>query len=53
MARTGAPEHDDLRWPAYDTDRRATCLLDRAPSVVDDPEGELRELWDEVGGTRP
>ncbi|HLM63537.1 MAG TPA: carboxylesterase/lipase family protein [Acidimicrobiales bacterium] len=53
MARTGDPEHDELRWPAYDADRRATCVLDRTPTVVDDPEGQLRELWDEVGGTRP
>jgi len=47
-ARTGTPEHDDLGWPAYDADRRATCLLDREISVVDDPAGEIRRLWDEL-----
>jgi para-nitrobenzyl esterase len=47
-ARTGSPEHDDLPWPGYDTERRATCLLDREPTVADDPEGHIRELWDEV-----
>ncbi|HEY8527242.1 MAG TPA: carboxylesterase/lipase family protein [Acidimicrobiales bacterium] len=47
-ARTGSPEHDDLPWPAYDRDRRATCVLDRSPGVVDDPDGELRAMWDEI-----
>jgi para-nitrobenzyl esterase len=49
-ARTGVPEHDDLPWPAYDLDRRATCVLDRSPGVADDPDGELRALWDEIDG---
>jgi para-nitrobenzyl esterase len=48
MARTGDPEHEGLPWPAYDTDRRATAVLDRTVAVEDDPEGELRALWDEV-----
>jgi para-nitrobenzyl esterase len=47
-ARTGSPEHDDLPWPAYDTERRATCLLDREVAVVDDPDDEIRHLWDEI-----
>jgi para-nitrobenzyl esterase len=47
-ARIGVPEHDDLAWPAYDLDRRATCVLDRSPGVVDDPDGELRKMWDEI-----
>jgi para-nitrobenzyl esterase len=48
MARTGDPEHEGLPWPAYDTDRRATAVLDRTVAVEDDPEGELRALWDEI-----
>jgi para-nitrobenzyl esterase len=52
-ARTGVPEHGDLPWPAYDLDRRATCLLDRSPGVLDDPDGELRALWDEIDGVQP
>jgi para-nitrobenzyl esterase len=47
-ARTGSPEHDELPWPAYDSERRATCLLDRDVTVVDDPAGEVRQLWDEL-----
>jgi para-nitrobenzyl esterase len=47
-ARTGSPEHDELSWPAYDAERRATCLLDRDVAVVDDPAGEVRQLWDEL-----
>jgi para-nitrobenzyl esterase len=45
MAHTGRPELDDLAWPAYDTDRRATCILDRTPTVLDDPDGGIREFW--------
>src|SRR5690606_4995018 len=37
-ARTAAPAHDDLEWPAYDTADRLTCVLDRAPRVEADPE---------------
>jgi para-nitrobenzyl esterase len=47
-ARSGSPEHDDLPWPAYDLDRRATWLLDRQPAALDDPDHEIRLLWDEV-----
>lgn len=47
-ARSGSPEHDDLPWPAYDLGRRAACLLDRQPAVLDDPDHEVRLLWDEV-----
>jgi para-nitrobenzyl esterase len=53
MARAGDPQHDDLAWPAYDTDRRATMVLDRSPAVVDDPDPEPRHLWAEVGGVEP
>jgi para-nitrobenzyl esterase len=48
MAHAGAPATDDLPWPAYDTTDRATCVLDREPSVLADPEGGLRRLWDEL-----
>ena len=48
MAHTGAPAHDDLAWPAYDTGDRATCVLDREPAVLADPEGDIRRLWDEL-----
>ncbi|MEO8700764.1 MAG: hypothetical protein ABI867_12010 [Kofleriaceae bacterium] len=32
-------------WPTYAGERRATMLLDRTPSVVDDPAGTLRALY--------
>jgi para-nitrobenzyl esterase len=48
FARTSSPAHDGVAWPAYDAHRRATCLLDRTTAVVDDPEAEIRELWDEL-----
>ncbi len=40
-ARTGRPA-----WPAYDERSRATMVFDVDSRVVDDPEAELRELWD-------
>ena len=41
FAATGA-----LDWPAFDLDRRATRVFDLAPSVIDDPEPEIRALWE-------
>ena len=50
FARTGRrPAHDDLDWPAYDLSRRATCVLDREPTVLDDPEGDIRAFWNSEG----
>ena len=45
FAKTGDPTTDTLAWPAFDTDRRATALLDAEVRVVDDPDRELREVW--------
>ncbi len=47
-AHMGTPAHDDLAWPAYDVDQRLTCVLDRHPAVVGDPDGDVRALWDEL-----
>jgi para-nitrobenzyl esterase len=41
FAKTGSPG-----WDAYDTSRRATMLLDAESRVEDDPDGDLREVWD-------
>ena len=49
MAHTGRPAHDDLDWPAYDLDRRATCVLNRETGVLDDPEGDIRAFWNRQG----
>lgn len=42
FARSGDPG-----WPGYDTSTRATCRISTTSHVDDDPEAELRELWDE------
>ena len=49
VAHAGAPAHDGLDWPAYDTDQRLTCVLDRTPQVAADPDAALRSLWAELG----
>lgn len=33
-------------WPGFDRDRRATQRIGPHPEVVDDPEPDLRKLWD-------
>jgi para-nitrobenzyl esterase len=52
FARRSDPNHPGLpAWPAYDTDRRATMLLDVDCRVVDDPDAEERRAWDgRLGG---
>jgi para-nitrobenzyl esterase len=37
-------------WPAYDTKRRATMLLDDTTQVADDPGATTRRLWAELLG---
>jgi para-nitrobenzyl esterase len=39
-------------WPRYDAKRRATMLIDVKCQVVDDPDREIRELWENVRQTR-
>jgi para-nitrobenzyl esterase len=43
FARDGDPG-----WPRYDLDRRAVMRFDVPPSVVDDPYGRERALWEGV-----
>jgi len=46
FARTGQPEADGLPdWPKYTAERRATMLFGLEPTVVDDPDGDDREVW--------
>jgi para-nitrobenzyl esterase len=46
FASTGDPNHDGLpHWPRYDTARRATMELGTTQAVLDDPAGEVREVW--------
>lgn len=49
FAKHGDPGHAGLPgWPAYDTARRATMVLDTPCALVDDPEAERRALWEGV-----
>jgi para-nitrobenzyl esterase len=46
--KTGDPEGGGLpAWPRYDTQRRATLVIDRESQVVDDLAGAQRALWPE------
>ena len=54
FAATGDPNSDYLPdWPAYDTTSRATMILSDEPKVVNDPRAQFREIWAEIGVTRP
>ena len=45
FARTGNPNHKGLpAWPAFDTTKRATMILNNEPKVVNDPNGKERKL---------
>ncbi len=49
FARSGNPSHADIpAWPPYDTQRRATMVLNAECRVVDDPHAEERLLWQEL-----
>ena len=54
FAATGDPNSDYLPdWPAYDITSRATMILSDEPKVVNDPRAQFREIWAEIGATRP
>jgi para-nitrobenzyl esterase len=56
FARTGNPSHaGNPKWPAYNTDKRATMILNTPPEVVNDPHGDDRKVWDGIpfDGTDP
>jgi para-nitrobenzyl esterase len=45
FARTGNPNHKGLpEWPAFDSAKRATMVLNNECKVVNDPNGEERRL---------
>lgn len=49
FARTGKPgAKGQPEWPAYDTVRRATMLINAECKVVDDPFGQERSLWERL-----
>jgi para-nitrobenzyl esterase len=45
FARTGSPSAPAIDWPRYDSQRRATLILDREVRCVDDPNGAVRRSW--------
>ena len=50
FARTGNPSHPGLpNWPAYEPAQRSTMLFDEECRVVEDPDAEEREAWDQIG----
>ena len=49
FARTGKPEaKGEPAWPAYDTSKRATMLINAGCKVDDDPFGLERSLWERL-----
>jgi para-nitrobenzyl esterase len=45
FARTGNPNHKGLpNWPAFEMTKRATMILNKECKVVNDPNGEERQL---------
>ncbi|MDE1986973.1 MAG: carboxylesterase/lipase family protein [Alphaproteobacteria bacterium] len=50
FARNGVPTAEGQpAWPRYDTDKRATMLLNSECRVADDPQSEERKLWESLG----
>jgi para-nitrobenzyl esterase len=52
FARNGRPDHASIpNWPVYDTENRATLVLDKTCRIENDPSGETRLLWQDITGT--
>ena len=49
FAKTGDPNNKSVpNWPAYNTQTRATMLLNVKPSVENDPYSEDRQIWNGI-----
>lgn len=47
--RDGTPALASLpAWPRYDLERRATMIWSDTPHVVNDPQGQIRPLWEHL-----
>jgi para-nitrobenzyl esterase len=52
FARNGRPDHPAIpAWPVYDTETRATLVLDKVCRIENDPSGEARRLWQDITAT--
>ncbi|MES2989127.1 MAG: carboxylesterase/lipase family protein [Pseudomonadota bacterium] len=53
FARTGNPNVKGFpAWPRYDITQRATFIFNDPPSVIANPEPELRAFWDKTGAQK-
>jgi para-nitrobenzyl esterase len=49
FARTGRPDHASIpAWPVYDSQTRATLILDKMCRIENDPRGEERRMWQDI-----
>jgi para-nitrobenzyl esterase len=49
FAKTGNPDNREIpHWPAYDPAKRSVMIFDNQTRVEDDPNRELRRLWDRL-----
>ena len=47
FAHTGKPESPGLpEWPEFDAEQRRTMMLNQRSEVVDDPDGHVRQIWE-------
>ena len=53
FAHSGSPDNPAIpRWPAYNAQTRETMILNTDWSVVADPNGETRRLWQAITFTQ-
>jgi para-nitrobenzyl esterase len=45
FARTGNPSQEGVAWPAYETTRRDTLIIDQPMRLAADPNRPTREFW--------
>jgi para-nitrobenzyl esterase len=49
FAASGSPGHPRLpAWPPYSIEDRATMVLDESPRIENDPQGDVRNVWDGI-----
>ena len=50
FAKTGDPNNKTIpHWPAYNAKERPTMIFDNNTRVENDPNHEIRVMWDEIG----